>query len=87
MKVARIFTSLLSLSALTFGLHNAIAADSHSVRGHVRKDGTFVERHRQTNPNGTKSDNWSTKGNSNPYSGKSGAVDPYAPRRPKRPKR
>lgn len=51
---------------------------SHSVKPHIKKDGTYVEGHRQTNPNGTKVDNWSSKGNANPYTGKEGTKDPYA---------
>lgn len=45
---------------------------SHSVRGHVKKDGTYVAPHRATNPDGRKSNNWSQKGNVNPYTGKEG---------------
>lgn len=52
---------------------------SHSVRGYTRKDGTYVAPHQQTNPNSSKYDNWSTKGNVNPYTGKKGTVDPEAP--------
>lgn len=51
----------------------------HSVRGHTRSDGTYVQPHQQTNSNDTKMDNWSTKGNTNPYTGKEGTVDPYKP--------
>lgn len=51
---------------------------SHSVKGYTRKDGTYVRPHQRTNPNKSKQDNWSTKGNSNPYSGKAGTVDPYS---------
>ncbi|NYD90327.1 hypothetical protein HD841_002107 [Sphingomonas melonis] len=56
---------------------SASAQSSHSVRGYTRKDGTYVAPHRATNPNGTLSDNWSTKGNVNPDTGKPGTVDPY----------
>ena len=45
---------------------------SHGVRGHVRKDGHYVSGHRATNPNKTRRDNYSTKGNTNPYTGKPG---------------
>lgn len=45
---------------------------SHSVRGYTTKSGTYVAPHRQTNPNGTRIDNWSTKGNVNPYTGRLG---------------
>jgi hypothetical protein len=49
----------------------------HYVRPYVKKDGTYVAPHYQTNPNGTKLDNWSTKGNVNPYTGKPGTKDPW----------
>lgn len=52
---------------------------SHSVKGYVRKDGTYVAPSHATNPNSSKIDNWSTRGNVNPYSGKMGTRDPYAP--------
>jgi len=47
------------------------------VRGYTRKDGTYVPPHDRTAPNGTKLDNWSTKGNINPETGKPGTIDPY----------
>ena len=56
----------------------ALAQSSHSVRGYTRKDGTYVAPHRATNPNSTMMDNWSTKGNVNPDTGKAGTKDPYA---------
>jgi len=49
---------------------------SHAVRGHVRKDGTYVQPHRSTNQNKTQRDNWSSKPNVNPYTGKPGEKDP-----------
>ena len=57
----------------------AVAQSSHTVRGYVRSDGTYVAPHTQTDSNSTKLDNWSTKGNVNPYNGQSGTVDPYRP--------
>jgi hypothetical protein len=45
---------------------------SHSVRGYVTKRGTYVKPHRATNPDSTKANNWSHKGNVNPYTGKEG---------------
>ena len=46
---------------------------SHGVRGHTTRNGTYVAPHRQTNPNSSRYDNWSTKGNTNPYTGKPGS--------------
>lgn len=47
------------------------------VKPHVTKDGTVVDGYFKTAPNDTKMDNYSTKGNVNPYTGKAGTVDPY----------
>jgi hypothetical protein len=48
------------------------SSHSHAVRGYTRKNGTHVAAHRQTDPNRTQLDNYSTKGNVNPSTGKSG---------------
>lgn len=48
---------------------------SHSVSGHVTKNGTYVPPTRATNPNDTKTDNYSHKGNINPYNGKVGTKE------------
>lgn len=42
------------------------------VRGYTKKDGTYVAPHYRSDPDSKKSNNWSTKGNSNPYTGKKG---------------
>lgn len=47
------------------------------VAPHVNSDGTYVQGHRRSEANDTKLDNWSTKGNVNPYTGKSGTKDPW----------
>jgi hypothetical protein len=63
-----LFTLLVSFSVPIF-------ADK-SVRGHTRKNGTVVQPHSRSNGNRTQNDNYSTKGNSNPYTGKSGTKTP-----------
>lgn len=50
---------------------------SHSVRGYTTRTGKYVPSHHATNRNGSKLDNWSTKGNINPYTGKIGTKSPY----------
>lgn len=42
------------------------------VNGYYRKDGTYVQPYYRTAPNYTKWDNYSTKGNYNPYTGQAG---------------
>ena len=49
-----------------------LSAGSHAVKGYIKKDGTYVAPHRQTNSNSTQKDNWSSKPNVNPYTGKKG---------------
>lgn len=49
---------------------------STHVRGYTKKNGTYVQPHMRTSPNSTKMDNYSTKGNVNPYTGKHGTVNP-----------
>ena len=70
------------IAALAFGPAMA-KGGSHAVKGHVTKNGAYVAPHNATNPNGTKADNWSSKPNVNPYTGKAGTVDPYKPAAPK----
>lgn len=44
-----------------------------SVRGYVRSDGTYVQPHVRSDSNSVKYDNYSSKGNSNPYTGERGS--------------
>lgn len=46
------------------------------VQGYTRKDGTVVQGHHRSSPNNTRNDNYSTRGNVNPYTGTAG----YKPR-------
>ncbi len=57
---------------LAAGVADARGRTVH-VRGHVTKTGRYVAPHVRTAPNRSKADNWSTKGNSNPYTGKRGS--------------
>lgn len=49
------------------------------VRPHVRQDGTYVEGHYRSRPDNSSLNNYSTQGNSNPFTGQQGTVNPYAP--------
>ena len=44
----------------------------HSTRSYTTKSGKTVRAYKATNPNGTQRDNFSAKGNVNPYTGKRG---------------
>lgn len=54
----------------------SFAARSVRVKGGYTKNGTYRQPHHRTAPNKTKMDNYGTKGNTNPYTGKKGTVDP-----------
>lgn len=47
-----------------------------TVRSHKTKSGKRVETHRRTKGNRTQTDNWSTKGNVNPDTGRAGTRTP-----------
>jgi len=47
------------------------------VKGYVTKNGTYVAPHYRSSPNTTTLDNYSTRGNVNPYTGQVGTRDPY----------
>lgn len=47
-----------------------------SVNSYTKRNGTHVQSHKRTNPNSSKRDNWSSKGNNNPYTGKEGTKEP-----------
>ncbi|MDP1601035.1 hypothetical protein [Phenylobacterium sp.] len=74
----------LALAGLLASASAVSAQQSHSVKGYVKSNGTYVAPTRATNPNGTNIDNYSTKPNVNPYSGKAGTKSPdYSYKPPK----
>lgn len=60
-----------------FSLTSLSIAGTVRVKGGVTKTGTYRQPSLRTVPNSTKLDNWSTRGNANPYTGKKGTVNPY----------
>jgi hypothetical protein len=52
----------------------ANAQGYHYVRPYYRSDGTFVQPHYQTNPDGNPYNNWSTYPNVNPFTGRPGTI-------------
>jgi hypothetical protein len=58
------------------GLVAPVFAGDVSVRGYLRRDGTYVQPHMRSAPDGNPYNNWSTKGNANPYTGQPGTRQP-----------
>lgn len=61
------------MNKMIFGIAIAVLsvsafADTY-VNGYTKKDGTYVSGHYRSDANSTRNDNWSTQGNTNPYTG------------------
>lgn len=67
----------LVVIAMTLLMASSAAFADVYVQGYYRKDGTYVAPHHRSSPNSTTYDNWSTKGNVNPYTGERGTKEPH----------
>ncbi len=65
------------LVLFSFGLFSSVVDASSRVSGYTTKRGTYIQPYYKSTPNSTKFDNYSTKGNYNPYTGKKGYTNPY----------
>lgn len=75
----KILFSLITLILIvSFSLVSVPSAEAlQRVRGYTKKNGTYVAPHYKSSPNKSKFDNYSTKGNINPFNGKKGTVNPF----------
>lgn len=64
MKVLTVMLVLLAITATCFA--------DQSVRGYTRKDGTYVNGYTRSDSDSSYNNNYSTRGNTNPYTGESG---------------
>lgn len=62
-------TYLVALGVLALGMS---AANAGSVHGYYRSNGTYVVPHYRSNPDSTVTDNYTYRGNVNPYTGSTG---------------
>lgn len=68
----------ITLVLLLFVSAGSVEAKTVSVKGYFKPSkSSYVMPSYRTSPNKTKLDNYSTKGNYNPYTGKKGTVNPY----------
>lgn len=65
-----IMKSVLSIAVLV--LASSVFASDRTTHGYTKKDGTQVESYHHSESNRTKDDNYSTRGNVNPETGKKG---------------
>jgi hypothetical protein len=63
---------LVAVSLVLFSLTTYVDARDTYIKGYTKRDGTRVEGHYRSSPDRYKNNNYSTYGNTNPYTGKSG---------------
>lgn len=68
--------------AVAAALTATTAIADEIVGGYIRQDGTYVQPHFRSSPNSTPADNYSTRGNTNPYTGERGTYQPPPPANP-----
>jgi len=76
----KLFSLVIALVLVfTFAVSTVTLAEAYSyrVRGYTRSSGTYVQPYYRTSPNYTRWDNYSTRGNYNPYSGRYGTRNPW----------
>lgn len=66
----------VAITVLFWGIVACVFADVFA-QGYTRSDGQYVQPYHRSNPNSSMYDNYSTKGQYNPYTGKAGTVNPY----------
>lgn len=69
---------ILMITAIALGSFATVATAQVHVRGYFKRDGTYVAPSVRSAPNNSRLGNYSTQPNVNPYTGKTGTVDPYA---------
>lgn len=78
--VAIIFMMLAGSAFSKGGNHTSFSTGAKSehthVNGYTKKDGTHVAGYDRSTADSTKNNNWSTKGNTNPETGKPGTKNP-----------
>lgn len=74
----KVLSTILISLVLLLGVSFSAEAKTARVRGYIKPStGRYVAPHFKTSPNSTKWDNFSTKGNTNPFTGKKGYVNPW----------
>ena len=61
-----------SVPSVTYSVPSTVNYNTTTVSGYTRSNGTYVQSHVRTMPNNTNWDNFSTRGNSNPFTGSTG---------------
>lgn len=69
-------TMLITLGLFTMLFCSTAKAQDTYIDGYVRNDGTYVQPHHRSAPDSYMDNNFSTRGNINPYTRDRGTVNP-----------
>lgn len=61
-----------AIAMLALAAFSTTVTAGQSVRGHVRKDGTYVQPHYRSSPDSQRWNNYGAQGNTNPFTGERG---------------
>jgi hypothetical protein len=67
---------IASTPAIAQNFGSGSSRGSTYVHGYMRGNGTYVQPHHRSAPNGTQFDNYGSTGNVNPYTGEAGSHSP-----------
>ncbi len=67
-----VLLNVLLIFVMMFVVCGSVFAGDVYVNGYTKSNGTYVAPHYRTSPNSTRNDNYSTYGNTNPYTGEAG---------------
>jgi hypothetical protein len=71
-------TIFVLLMLLNFSFSNVVEARTIRVKGYYKPStGRYIMPYYRTSSNNSIWDNWSTKGNINPFTGKKGTINPW----------
>jgi hypothetical protein len=71
----KLLFSLLLIGVLFTVSSSAVEARTIRVKSYTTRRGTYVNSYYRTSPNRYKFDNYSSKGNYNPYTGRAGTIN------------
>ena len=71
-------SGILITAASAFLTFVSVASADQYVNGYYRKDGTYVQPYHRSDADGNPFNNYSTRGNVNPYTGQPGTKNPYS---------
>jgi hypothetical protein len=71
------FVSFALVGVFLFSLFASQVSASTYTSGYYRRSGTYVQPYYRSNSNNTRFDNYSTRGNYNPYTGSKGYTSTY----------